>query len=72
MESELETMTERMLPCKMCEVELITESVYEAEFGMCLECSDLYWSHDHDDCSWECMIRFPERMREYKKKGGGI
>lgn len=66
-------MEERMLPCKMCEMELITEGVYLEELGMCRDCSDLYWSHNHEDCSWLCMVEFPIRAKEAKEKvRGGV
>lgn len=51
-----------MEPCEYCGT-LINEDVHEAEFGMCLECSNAYFEHDHEDCSWLCMARFEGRPR---------
>lgn len=54
----------RMLPCVMCEVYFVTEEVHLEEGGMCLACSDDYYSHDHADCSWYCMaVEFPAECR---------
>jgi hypothetical protein len=46
-----------MKPCRYCET-LIDAEIHEAEFGMCLECSNAYFEHDHDGCSWGCMAAF--------------
>ena len=46
-----------MEPCKYCGT-LIDAEIHEAELGMCLECSNAYFEHDHDDCSWACMVAF--------------
>jgi hypothetical protein len=51
-----------MTPCKFCGA-LIDSDIHEAELGMCLECSNAYWDHEHDGCSWGCMAMFEERLR---------
>lgn len=42
------------LPCDICG-DLVPASIHGEEMGMCLECSDLFWEHDHEDCSWSCV-----------------
>ena len=51
-----------MKPCKYCDTPIDAE-VYEAEFGMCLDCSNAYFEHDHGGCSWACMAAFTGRGR---------
>lgn len=46
-----------MKPCKYCETPIDSE-IYEAEMGMCLECSNAYYNHDHAGCSWACIATF--------------
>jgi hypothetical protein len=58
-----------MIPCSMCESVLLTQEVFDAEMGMCLDCSNAYFSHNHDDCSWGCMVEFPERMKRVARNG---
>lgn len=36
-----------MTECDYCKI-LIDSDVYEEELGMCLDCSNAYWSHDYD------------------------
>ncbi len=43
-----------MIPCVDCETP-IPKDVWEEELGMCLDCSDAYWTHNeegtcHDLC----------------------
>jgi hypothetical protein len=42
------------LPCNICG-DLIPGAIHTEEMGMCLECSNLFWEHDHADCSWSCV-----------------
>ena len=37
-----------MKPCIDCAV-LIDADVYVEELGMCIECSNTYWSHDDEE-----------------------
>jgi hypothetical protein len=48
---------EEMKPCKYCG-SLLKADVHEAEMGMCLDCSNAYFDHDHEGCSWGCMAEF--------------
>jgi len=45
-----------MFPCDGCGVELELD-VYREELGMCLDCSNRFWSHNEDghECSWQCV-----------------
>jgi sugar phosphate isomerase/epimerase len=36
-----------MIPCDYCKIP-IDSDVYEEELGMCLDCSNAYWSHNYD------------------------
>jgi hypothetical protein len=36
-----------MTPCDYCRTP-IDSDVYEEEMGMCLDCSNAYWSHNDD------------------------
>lgn len=38
----------KTLPCDKCGV-LIDADVHAEELGMCLECSNKYWSHEDED-----------------------
>lgn len=51
-----------MKPCKYCD-EPIDAEIFEAEMGMCLDCSNAYYDHDHEGCSWACMAVFDGRAR---------
>lgn len=42
------------LPCDICS-DPVPASIHADEMGMCLECSNLFWEHDHEDCSWSCV-----------------
>jgi hypothetical protein len=52
----------KLMPCDICD-DLLDGDVYVEEQGMCLPCSDLFWSHDHPDCSWACMANIGEYIR---------
>jgi len=36
-----------MIPCEFCGTE-IRSDIYKEELGMCLDCSNAYWSHDDE------------------------
>lgn len=38
-----------MIPCAVCEKVLVDKDIYEEELGMCLDCSDAYWSHEDEE-----------------------
>lgn len=44
-----------MVKCDYCET-LMDEDVHAEESGMCLDCSNKFWSHSDDghSCSWGC------------------
>lgn len=52
-----------MKPCVGCE-DLVDADVHEEELGMCVMCSNAYFSHDHDECSWGCMLNFWEGRKK--------
>lgn len=57
------------LLCQMCELETVPEGIWEEEGGMCLDCSNGYYEHDHEDCSWMCMaVELPKQLRAEKLK----
>ena len=58
-----------MKPCVYCET-LIDADIHEAEMGMCLDCSNAYFSHDHEGCSWGCMADFGNRMKDRVASNG--
>lgn len=51
-----------MKPCNYCEAPIDPE-IHEAELGMCVDCSNAYYDHDHEGCSWGCMAAFDGRAR---------
>lgn len=65
---------DHMVPCEMCGVHHITWDVYWEEGKMCQACSDDYFAHDHEDCSWGCMADLPNVLRAKRiaeiKEGG--
>jgi hypothetical protein len=58
-----------MMACVMCETVSVQDDVFEAELGMCLDCSNAYWGHYDEDCSWSCMADFPNRMKKNARNG---
>jgi len=40
-------MTMRVKPCVDCNI-MIDADVWQEELGMCLDCSDKYWSHEDE------------------------
>lgn len=57
---ETETST---IPCNYCRVVMDYDTWVE-ELGMCLDCSNAYWSHEDDghECSYGCMVEFQARL----------
>jgi hypothetical protein len=47
-EGEQEYESTGELPCKDCFTS-IDEDVYKEELGMCLDCSNKYWSHEDEE-----------------------
>ena len=45
-----------MTACDSCGV-MMDADTHAEELGMCLDCSDRFWSHADDGhhCSWECV-----------------
>ena len=52
--------------CDICDEEM-PRGIHEEELGMCLDCSNMYWAHDHEGCSWSCMAELSETIRNQKK-----
>lgn len=52
--------------CDICGVAM-PRDLHKEEMGMCLDCSLLYWAHDHEGCSWGCMAELPEMIRNERK-----
>jgi len=46
-----------MKPCDRCGAP-VKADIHEEELGMCLDCSNEYFEHDHPECSWACMFNF--------------
>lgn len=38
-----------MKPCVVCETVLVPTEIWEEELGMCLECSNAYWTHEGEE-----------------------
>ena len=57
-------------PCDICD-ELMPTDIHQEELGMCLECSNLWWSHSSDEheCSWGCMALLPEEIKKIRGEG---
>lgn len=48
-----------MKPCNVCGFKIKADRHAE-EMGMCVDCSQLFWAHDHYDCSWNCVLNIKE------------
>jgi hypothetical protein len=61
------------LLCNMCDLERLPRDIWFEEGGMCLDCSNEYYAHDHEDCSWWCMaVELPRGLRAAKAAKLGI
>lgn len=42
-------MNNEQIPCDVCKVVLVDKDIHKEELGMCLDCSNEYWSHEDEE-----------------------